>query len=339
MSLPKPTDTTCAGKPRATIRDPRPVPDRADAPVHRGRPRHRGAMTDARPVPCIGSVLWDTIGSHAHAMRVGDDRPGRIDRTPGGVAFNVARVLARLGRRPVVLTCIGTDPEGAELIAACAAAGVDTSFALRRDDLRTDRYMAIEAANGLIAAIADARTLEAAGAAILEPLSDGRLGSAAAPFDGPVVLDGNLSAALLAEIAGAPFLTAADLRIVPASPGKVDRLAPLLALPNASFYLNLEEASILAGVGFIHAADAARHLQRAGSARVLVTDGARPAADAGAHGLLTAEPPMVEPRRITGAGDTFMAAHLAAETAGHSPAFALEAALQAAATHVAGDDT
>lgn len=296
-------------------------------------------MTDLSPIPCIGSVLWDTIGRHAHAMRPGDDRPGRITRVPGGVAFNVARELARLGRHPVLLTCIGTDPEGAELVAACAAAGVDTSCALRRDDLPTDRYMAIEAANGLVAAIADAHALEAAGAAILAPLSDGRLGSADAPFTGPLVLDGNLSAALLAQIAGLACLATADLRVVPASPGKAERLAPLLSLPNATFYLNLEEASILAGVGFIHAADAARHLHDAGSARVLVTDGARPAADAGAHGLLTTEPPMVEPRRITGAGDTFMAAHLAAETVGHSPAFALEAAVQAAATHVAGDDT
>ena len=293
-------------------------------------------MTGPRPIPCIGSVLWDTIGLHGHAMRCGDDNPGRIGRTPGGVAFNVARVLARLGRRPTVLTCIGTDSEGDELIAACAAAGVDSTFALRRDDLPTDRYMAIEGANGLIAAIADARSLEAAGAAILSPLSDGRLGSTMAPFDGAMVLDGNLSATLLTEIASAPFLAAADLRIVPASNGKADRLAPLLTLPRATFYLNIEEASILAGVSFIQAADAARHLHRAGSARVLVTDGGRPAADAGAHGVLTAQPPIVEPRRITGAGDTFMAAHLAAETAGHSPAFALEAALQAAATHVAG---
>jgi sugar/nucleoside kinase (ribokinase family) len=46
----------------------------------------------------------------------------------------------------------------------------------------------------------------------------------------------------------------------------------------------------------------------------------------------------VEPRRITGAGDTFMAAHIAAEAQGHGRAFALEAALQAAATYVAGDN-
>ncbi|QIE41813.1 PfkB family carbohydrate kinase [Meridianimarinicoccus aquatilis] len=296
-------------------------------------------MTTAQPIPCIGSVLWDIIGRYPRAMRSGDDRPGTINRLPGGVAMNVAQTLVRFGRLPTVLTCIGTDAEGAELIAACAALGVDTSCALRRDDLPTDRYMAIEAANGLVAAIADAASLEAAGAAILAPLSDGRLGSETAPFTGPVVLDGNLSEGLLAEIAESPLLAQADLRIVPASPGKATRLAPLLALPNATFYLNLEEAALLAGVDFIAAPDAANFLVAGGSARVLVTDGDSVAADAAHSGTISAQPPVVEQRRVTGAGDTFMAAHIAAEAQGHSREFALEAALQAAATYVAGEDT
>jgi sugar/nucleoside kinase (ribokinase family) len=42
--------------------------------------------------------------------------------------------------------------------------------------------------------------------------------------------------------------------------------------------------------------------------------------------------------RITGAGDTFMAAHIAAELAGTEAAGALEAAARAAALYVAGRD-
>ena len=294
--------------------------------------------TPKRLIPCIGSVLWDVIGRHPHAMRQGDDRPGAITRLPGGVAFNVAQALARFGRDPTLLSCVGTDPEGSELVAACAGLGIDTSLMLRRDDLPTDRYMAVEGANGLIAAIADARSLEAAGADIMAAFSDGRLGDAATPFDGPVVLDGNLSASLMTEIATSPYLAAADLRIVPASPGKAARLAPLMRLRNATFYLNLEEAAILAEVDFLTAPDAAAFLQGRGSARVLVTHGAQTAADASADGVTAGHPPVVEPRRITGAGDTFMAAHIAAEAQGHGRAFALEAALQAAATYVAGDN-
>ena len=57
----------------------------------------------------------------------------------------------------------------------------------------TDRYLAVEDANGLIAAIADAHSLEAAGDKILLPLTDGRLGTPAKPWSGLMVLDGNLT--------------------------------------------------------------------------------------------------------------------------------------------------
>jgi sugar/nucleoside kinase (ribokinase family) len=292
-------------------------------------------MTSTDPlIPCIGSVLWDVIGRHRHPMRLGDDRPGAIERLPGGVALNVAMTLVRFGMRPTVLTVIGTDREGAELVAECGRRGIDTGLALRRADLPTDRYMAVEAANGLIAAIADAQSLEAAGAEILAPLGDGRLGSAEAPFAGPVALDGNLTEDLLADIAASPLLRAADLRVVPASPGKAVRLRPLLAAPNATLYLNLEEAGLLGGAEYRSSAEAASALVARGCARVIVTAGANPTTDADGDLVLTAHPPQIEARRFTGAGDTFMAAHIAAEARGHARNYALEAALQAAATHV-----
>jgi len=198
--------------------------------------------------------------------------------------------------------------------------------------------MAVEADGGLIAAIADAHTLEAAGAAILAPLADGRLGSAARPWPGPVALDGNLTAALLAEIAASPLFAAADLRVAPASPGKAERLAPLLGHAGATLYLNLEEASILCGRACAGAPEAAARLVAAGARRVLVTDGAAPAADGMAgDGVLVAAPPPVPVARVTGAGDRFMATHMAADLAGADRAAALARGLAAAAEHVAGD--
>src|SRR5690606_22466486 len=104
-----------------------------------------------------------------------------ITRLPGGVAMNIAMTLARFGLKPSALTSIGRDPEGEELVRACARLGVDTTYAYRSEDLPTDVYMGIEGANGLIAAIADAHSLEAAGDKILRPLADGRLGTAKAP--------------------------------------------------------------------------------------------------------------------------------------------------------------
>jgi len=294
-------------------------------------------MGGAPDILCIGSVLWDVIGRAPSAMRVGSDVPGRITRLPGGVAMNIAMTLRRFGLTPAVLTAIGRDAEGKDLIAATQRLGIVTEFAYLSDDLPTDRYMAVEGANGLIAAIADAHSLEAAGAKILAPLEDGRLGSPDAPYEGAIALDGNLTEELLSEIAKAPGFAAADLRVAPASPGKAERLTPLLAAPNATLYVNLEEAGLLAQTQFAAADDAARMLHARGGVRVLVTDGGRLAADCGPDGCISAMPPEVLVTRVTGAGDTFMAAHIAAELGGAPREEALGRALTAAANYVSGE--
>jgi sugar/nucleoside kinase (ribokinase family) len=287
---------------------------------------------------CLGAAHWDIIGRSGRPMPPGADQPGRIARSPGGVALNVAFALVRRGFRPALLAAVGADPEGGALLAACAAAGVATDWVCRPPGLPTDAYLAIEGPEGLVAAVADAATLEAAAEAILAPLADGRLGSAGAPWAGPVVIDGNLTGAVLAAVAASALFAAADLRLVPASPGKADRLRPLLAHPRATFYLNLAEAGVLAGRPLADAAQAAGALVALGARRVLVTDGARAAAEAVAGGgpVLTALPPAVPVRRVTGAGDAFVAGHLAADRSGAARHEALTAALRAAADHVTG---
>lgn len=286
---------------------------------------------------CIGSVLWDIIGRCNSEMKHGADMPGRIKRLPGGVAMNIAMTLARFGMKPAVLSVVGRDAEGEELVAACGHLGLDTRYLYRSEDLATDIYMAVEAANGLIAAIADAHSLEKAGDKILRPLIDGSLGSADAPFAGPIALDGNLTLTLLDEIATHPAFSKADLRVAPASPGKAERLRPFLTHGHGTLYVNLEEAGLLCQDEFSDSETAARGLLARGAARVLVTDGGKSATEADASGLHTQVPPRVTVARVTGAGDTFMAAHIAAEARGEDRDSALASALRAAATYVSGE--
>jgi len=292
----------------------------------------------APDILCIGAVHWDVIGRADAALARGDDRPGRVERRPGGVALNVAAACARLGLRPALLSAVGADAEGVALTAACAALGLETGCVLRAEG-PTGAYVALEDAGGLVAAVADAATLEAAGAAILAPLADGRLAAAAAPWTGPAVVDGNLPGGLLAELAAGPWLARADLRAVAASNAKAGRLAPLTALARATLYLNLAEASELGGAAFADAPAAAEALSAGGAARVLVTDGPGPAALGVAGRVLVHRPPGVAPRRVTGAGDCLMAHHIAAERRGVPAAEALGLAVAAAARHVAGEDT
>lgn len=286
---------------------------------------------------CIGSVLWDIIGRSSSHMRVGSDVPGRITRLPGGVAMNIAMTLRRFGMTPAILTAIGSDEEGHELIAACARLGIDTHHVYRSPDLPTDRYMAVEGANGLISAIADAHSLEAAGDKILRPLEDGSLGDGSTPYPGTIALDGNLTQALLSDIAKSPHFAAADLRVAPASPGKAERLLPLLPHKGATIYVNLEEAGLLCHREFTSSAEGAEGLLSNGATRVLVTDGGKSASFGDGSDVYSAQPREVLVTRVTGAGDTFMAAHIAAERDGSNAADALAAALTAAANYVSGD--
>ena len=275
------------------------------------------------------------IGRSECEIGLGDDVPGRITRLPGGVALNIAMMLARFGLQPAVVSYVGHDVQGDDLLAAVAARGVDVTLVTRGHDLPTDRYMAIEGQNGLIAAIADARSLESAGARILEPFSDGRLPR---PYDGLVALDGNLTESLLAAIGQSDLFNRADLRIAPASPGKATRLRALMQHPGAALYVNRIEAGLICGQEFDNAPNAAETMLGQGAVRVLVTDGAKACADGRAgEGVISALPPAVKVTRITGAGDTFMAAHIAAEARGLDRGTALAEALAHAADYVSGE--
>ena len=288
---------------------------------------------DKQPdILCIGSVLWDIIGRATAHMRVGSDVPGRITRLPGGVVMNIAMALKAYGMSPALLTAIGQDDEGDELIRACTRLGLDASHVYRSEDLPTDRYMAVEGGNGLIAAVADAHSLEAAGDKILRPMF-----GALAGWRGLVALDGNLTVSLLEHIAHAPEFEDAELCVAPASPGKAERLMPFLSHPKATLYVNLEEAGLLLHRPVTSSAEAAKALTENGLHRAVVTDGPNPASIATQADTTTLTPPEVLVTRVTGAGDTFMAAHIAAEAKGADTQTALQRALDAAATYISGE--
>lgn len=288
---------------------------------------------------CIGAMVWDVIGQSFNRMRLGTDTPGSIAQFPGGVALNVAMSLAAMDHRPLLLSAIGRDSAGEVLVDEISRIGVDTSHVYVNPAFSTDYYLAIEDPEGLIAAVADTRCLETAGAHILAPLRDGRIGSASHPFPGTIMLDGNLTTALMNDIAHDPCFGAADLRIAPASPEKAERIAPLFSRPRSCFYVNLAEAETLAGRPCPDSRTAAEAIVARGAERVIVTNGAHAVADAmrGAP-TLTATPPRVEIIRVTGAGDRLIAAHFVAELDGADRQTALVTAVRSATEHVSGKD-
>lgn len=252
--------------------------------------------------------------------------------------MNIAMALRGFDLEVALLGALGQDKHGDDLLEACRKRGIVGDYIYRSEDLAKDRYLAIEDATGLIAAVADAHSLEAAGDKILRPLRDGSLATPHTPFQGTVVLDGNLTGSLLEQIALDRLFYQSDLRLAPASPDKAKRLSVFLGQGQdrgqITIYLNLQEASVLCHQTFENTADAAIALVELGGVRAVVTDGGNLTSVATEQDVFSTPPPKVAVVRVTGAGDVFMASHIAAERAGSFGKTALTTALQSAATYI-----
>ena len=281
--------------------------------------------------------MWDIVGKTPHPLDRGSDEPGRISVIPGGVAMNIAMALRRFDLPVTLLTCLGQDRDGDTLIVEAAQRGIRTDFVYRAPDLSTDRYIAIEDETGMVAAVADAHSLEQGADKLLAPLHDGRLGDADTPWTGMIILDGNFRTEQLAEMAHSPVLRQADIRLAPASPGKSRRLRPFLGHPNTTLYVNRGEAEYILDAKFRTSAEAASALAATGVKQAVVTDSGNPASASMDGRTISMLPPRVTVRRYTGAGDVFLSAHICAELNGHHGKSALNRALEAAATYISSE--
>ena len=287
---------------------------------------------------CIGSVLWDIIGRSTYTMSSGSDKPGKIIKIPGGVALNLAMALQKNGFNSSLLSAIGADNDGDQLIEQIKLRGIDTEHIYRAKSFPTDKYMAVEGSNGLIGAIADTHTLERCEKYILSPLKNGKLYKLNEPWAGIIVLDGNLTENLLNKINSDPLFRNVDLRIAPASPGKAVRLRTCLNGNIRTVYMNLEEANLIVNQNFNESCSAAIALLNAGFKRAVVTNGGNKVTIAEKDSQITITPPNVDVVRVTGAGDVFMASHIQAELIGKQKETAINFALNQTAKYISGSE-
>lgn len=264
-------------------------------------------------------------------MRDGRDIAGRIARRPGGVALNIAVQLQALGAEVQLLSALGRDAEADALIAALP--GIDCSHVYRSDD-PTDSYMAIENPDGSVfGAIADCASLERAGMKVLQPLS------VLSDEADAIILDGNLPIDVLTSPLVQNAARKTKTALVPASPGKAKRLAGLFKHVAALLYVNKFEAELILDAQFLDTRTAAIALCQSGAQSAIVTDGANPVAAASGVTVCTHQPPQVQTRSTTGAGDVFLATHILSEHRGETAQDALAQAAKAAAKHISKDPT
>ena len=262
---------------------------------------------DKKPkILCIGSILWDIIGYSITPLARGDDKEGIISKQPGGVAMNLAVRLSKYGITPAIISALGDDTEGLELIEICKKHSIIYDDILVCSERRTDFYMAIEDPDGVALAIADTRLLTENKGKVLNPLISGRYKN----WNSPIILDSNLSSEVLEELRYNSAFKNSDFRLAPGSPSKVDRLIMFLTHSGSNIYLNLKEANYILRKTFQSSVDAALEILSYGLNSVLVTNGERMACFAQGNELIKLKPPTVKVSKLTGAGDVLMATHI-----------------------------
>jgi pseudouridine kinase len=109
----------------------------------------------------IGATLLDTKGKPTAGLEPGTSNPSYIRHVRGGTARNVAENLSRLGAEVLLISAVGDDHTGQQLISQTRAAGVDTSHSLTVPDYHTGSYIAILDEDGsLSVAMDDVRVVE-----------------------------------------------------------------------------------------------------------------------------------------------------------------------------------
>ena len=284
---------------------------------------------------CIGAMHWDFIGRSRSNISRGEDVPGVIQRCVGGVAFNIAVTLSRLGAHCAIIGVVGNDAEGDELVEICLNFGLETKDVVRSTDIPTDSYICIEDTFGMVAAVAAGQALELYEREMLAALKNRIL---ATDFSNAsiIVADGNMTKDFHHDIAEDDKFKLADLRVVAASSGKAQHLEPYLLSNRGTLYLNLDEACILGKCAYRDSSEAATDLVEQGAKRVIVTNGEHPACDALLNGVLLGRPLKENARTVTGAGDAFVAAHIFSEANGISRENALSSALKMGSSHATG---
>ena len=282
----------------------------------------------------VGGANLDLIATGRGRLLSGDSNPGRLQARPGGVARNIAERLARWGQAVRLVSVLGDDDAGRQILRQGRAAGIDMGGCRLLPGAATARYVSLHQPDGeLLVAVNDMAVLRRLTPALLAAELPA-LHTAAA-----VVVDANLAPATLAALWALP--AAVPLWADAVSAAKCGRLRPGLARLHM-IKPNRLEALRLSGLP-ARCSDAAL-------AGWLLDAGVRQVAlSLGAGGLLLCgrdadgqrwqhhQPALpVAVRNVTGAGDALLAGLLHAQLAACAPAEAAAFAVACASQALAG---
>ena len=168
-------------------------------------------------VVVVGGTNMDVVARTSAPLVPASSNPGHTRISPGGVGRNIAACLGLLGAPVRLVSAVGDDAFGEEVLRVTAACGADVG-AVRRVPGATGTYTAVLDDHGeLVAAVSDMATVDAFELETLH-LADAAL----------AVVDGNLAAAQVARAFAAATTAGVRIAFEPVSVAKAARSAELV---------------------------------------------------------------------------------------------------------------
>jgi pseudouridine kinase len=286
-------------------------------------------------VSVFGGASIDRLARSTGTVVAGASNPGTVRIAPGGVGFNVATSLARLGVPTRLVAILGEDADGDRVIREAQIAGVDTSGVLRSHTAPTATYQASFDENGeLVLGIADM--------AIYDDLDAAAFAAAVAVDEAALwVIDANLPSPTLDWIAGEAATHDRRVAALAVSPAKAVRLGPLIDHLAFLFANRREALAILDRKpenGTPSPADLAAELGLRGTG-VVITNSDGPIAAASGGETRSFAPFRAAVVGVNGAGDALAAGVLYGIASGRTLFESVRFGLAAAALAVESEDT
>jgi len=179
-------------------------------------------------VVVLGAANIDIGGTPHKPLIPADSNPGNISITYGGVGRNIAENMARLGLNVKLITAVGSDVLGADMLKHCESLGMDVSSVLRIPDRTSSMYLYINNEQGDMEMAIDHMN-------IVNEITPEYIDSIREVIEGAtaVVIDGNISEETFlhtktickAPIYIDPVSTALSVRVKPGLDG-IDTLKP-----------------------------------------------------------------------------------------------------------------
>ncbi|WP_289035870.1 PfkB family carbohydrate kinase [uncultured Roseibium sp.] len=279
-------------------------------------PPARPQASPPHPIACFGAVHWDIIAHADRPILRDTSTPADLDQKPGGVATNVARVLARLGVPTTLIGVTGADPAAASIRAQLERDGVEPHL-LERSGQATGQYLALHNPDGgLAAACINDKVLTSAPADFFIETARQM------PDDALWFVDANLPVAILdalAEVAPKAALVADAVSVA-----KAPRLRSLLPKLELLLLNRAEATALLDASADTPAENLSEELLSRGVGAVVITSGHEPLHMRNSGQSLDHAPPPASIVDVTGAGDALIAGTLA----GLARGFELDVSLQ-----------